>query len=258
MGWFAERRRRRVLATARRDHLPFAQTAARLPVLSGLSDDELRRLLDLVVLFVDEKSFQGARGLEVTPAMATSIAAQACLPVLNLGIGAYDGWSDVIVYPDEFVPQREVRDEAGVVHVTRNPMVGEAWLGGPVILSWNEVESIRGDYPDGFNVVVHEFAHKLDMRSGDANGCPPLHRDMNRGDWARAFGAAYGDLCRRADQGRWCALDPYATESPAEFFAVAVEAFFEIPHRLKRCYAEVYEQLRRYFRQDPVLRRTDY
>jgi len=258
VGWFKNRRRRRIVATAPRDHLPFAETAARLPVLGGLDSAETARLFDLVVLFLNEKSFQGARGIEVTPAMAVSIAAQACLPVLNLGFDSYDGWSDIVVYPDEFVPEREVRDDAGVVHVTRNPLVGEAWLGGPVILSWNEVEAERAARADGFNVVVHEFAHKLDMRSGNANGCPPLHRGMSQATWARAFVPAYEDLCRRADQGRYCALDPYATESPGEFFAVASEAFFEIPHRLKRCYSEVYEQLRQFYLQDPVLRRSDY
>ena len=127
---------------------------------------------------------------------------------------------------------------------------GQAWLNGPVILSWADVEN-AGD-ADGMNVVIHEFAHKLDMLNGDANGFPPLHRGMSREAWSTAFTAAYEDLCRRVDAGEDTEVDPYATESPAEFFAVISESFFEIPDLLRTVYPDVYAQLALFYRQDPA------
>jgi len=200
--------------------------------------------------------------------MRVEIAAQACILVLELGIEWYDGWTDVIVYPSQFMPEREEMDEAGVVHLTRDPMAGEAWLGGPVILSYEDV-ALAGDKHArvaGYNVVIHEFAHKLDMRNGDANGFPPLHRGMDFKAWKGAFSAAYDDFRARVERADRMperraqaaydalAMDPYASESPAEFFAVGSEAFFETPERLAPAYPAVYEQLALFYRQDPLAR----
>jgi len=240
------------------DEALWQELVAALPILRGIDAASLARLRTLTETFIARKDFQGAGGHSVTVSQSATIAVQACLLVLELGVENYRGWSEIIVYPDEFIPTREAVDAAGVVHITRNIMVGEAWLHGPVILSWSEVAPAAGHVGDGFNVVVHEFAHKLDMLNGNANGFPPLHRGMSRGAWTHAFEEAYADLCRRADGGRYCALDPYATESPGEFFAVASEAFFEIPNRLKRCYSQVYDQLGLFYRQDPASRRSDY
>ncbi|HEY2628691.1 MAG TPA: zinc-dependent peptidase, partial [Usitatibacter sp.] len=148
--------------------------------MRGLDGAEQSRLRDLSDAFIGKKRFSGTHGLEVTNAMRLDIAAQAAILVLELGIEWYDGWTDVIVYPAQFAPEREVMDEAGVVHVTNDPMAGEAWLGGPVILSYEDV-AMTGDEDQrvaGYNVVIHEFAHKLDMRSGEPNGFPPLHQGM--------------------------------------------------------------------------------
>jgi Mlc titration factor MtfA (ptsG expression regulator) len=141
-------------------------------------------------------------------------------------------------------------DHDGVQHHVEEPMTGESWLAGPVILSWEDAER-RGE-EQGYNVVIHEFAHKLDMLNGDANGFPPLHSGMSREDWSRVFGGAYEDFRARVERGEDTAVDPYAAESPAEFFAVLSEAFFEIPETVRAEHPELYAQLAAFYRQDPA------
>ena len=186
--------------------------------------------------------------------MKIAIAAQACILILNLGLDYYRDWVEVIVYPDEFVPGREYRNEHGLVQRDNHAYAGQAWLHGPVILSWASVSTAWKN--DGVNVVIHEFAHKIDMLNGDANGFPPLHADMNRQQWSETFTAAYEDLCRRVDQNEKADLDEYACESPGEFFAVVSETFFERPQMLERAYPAIYSQLSLFFRQDPLGRRV--
>jgi MtfA peptidase len=236
--------------------------------MRGLEAAEVERLRTLCERFLANKQFAGTHDLEISDRMQVEIAAQACILVLELGESWYDGWSEIIVYPSQFAPQREVVDEDGVVHVTQDAMAGEAWLGGPVILSYEDV-AMTGDEAlrvAGYNVVIHEFAHKLDMRNGDPNGFPPLHRDMVPSEWKRAFAAAYKDFLARVEaaealpearmQRAFDALpmDPYAAESAGEFFAVASEAFFETPERLAPAYPAIYEQLRLFYKQDPGAR----
>lgn len=253
MGWsFKAWRRRRVLRAHPLPDALWQRVAGRLRCLRGLNPDELARLRDGVALFLHAKHLSGAGGLSLSDEMRLTIAAQACILILNLDLDYYDGWAEVIVYPDEFVPDYEYTDEDGLVHRVRAPMSGEAWLGGPVILSWHD--AVGGHGIDGYNVVIHEFAHKLDMLNGDANGFPPLHRDMSRQSWSTAFGAAYADFCRRVDAGEDTAIDPYAAETPGEFFAVMSEAFFEMPLVVQREYPQVYGQLARFYRQDPAAR----
>jgi Mlc titration factor MtfA (ptsG expression regulator) len=253
MAWsFKAWRRRRILRQHAVPELLWQGVVARLSLLRGMTPDELRRLRDLTTLFLHAKQMSGAGGLAVTDGMRVTIAAQACLPILNLDLDYYDGWVEIIVYPDEFVPEYEYTDEDGLVHHVRAPMSGEAWLGGPVILSWHDAG--RGHEVDGYNVVIHEFAHKLDMLNGDANGFPPLHAGMSRQAWSAAFGAAYENFCARVDGGEDTAIDPYASETPGEFFAVMSEAFFEMPQVVKREYPEVYAQLGQFYRQDPAAR----
>ena len=249
---FKRWRRARIIARAPLDSAQWQRTLERLPFLRGLSVEERERLRQSVILFLHQKSIHGAGGLELDSEMQLLIAAQACLPILNLDIDYYRGWVEVIVYPDEFVPRVQYSDEAGVVHTERVPHTGEAWLQGPVILSWADVAPCV----DGVNVVVHEFAHKLDMLNGDANGFPPLHRGMSREAWSQAFGSAYADFCRRIEGGEEDAIDPYAAESPGEFFAVLSEAFFETPRTVIDLYPRVYDQLRLFYRQDPAARVT--
>ncbi len=223
-----------------------------LPLLDDLSEEETRRLADLALLLLRDKNLDPAQGLVLSEPMRLVIALQACLPILELGLDWYSGWYAVIVYPEEFVPEREVMGEDGVVWTEHEAKSGEAWEQGPIILSWADVEA--GMQRDGYNVVIHELAHKLDMREGTANGCPLLHAGMSPKRWTDAFAGAYDDLCRRVDDNEDTPIDPYATESPAEFFAVVSEYFFERPDLLHADYPEVYRQLRAFYRQDPLAR----
>lgn len=246
--------RHRALERAREkyDHADWRAAWEQLPLLDGLTSDEATSLCDLAVLFLRDKAIEAAQDIQLTDRMRLTIALQACLPILHLGLQWYSDWYAVILYPAEFRPKHEQVDEDGLVWVDDQPMSGEAWERGPVILSWDDV--IAGTERDGYNLVIHEFAHKLDMRDGVANGHPPLHADMNDREWAAAWSAAYDDLCQRVDAGDDTDIDPYGAESPAEFFAVCSEAFFEIPTRLRNDYPRVYEQLARFYRQDPAAR----
>ena len=252
MGLIRNWRRRRILQRKPVPQALWDAVTAELPVLTGLDTGEMARLRDLATLFLHEKAFDTAHGVELNDFMRLTIAALACLPILNLGLGWYRGWSVVMVYPAEFIPEREVEDEAGVVHVRREPLSGEAWDQGGVILSWEDVDD--SGWCDGYNVVIHELAHKLDMLGGGSDGFPPLHAGMSPEAWSSAFQAVYDDLGRRADAGEKTAIDPYAAEDPAECFAVLSEYFFEQPGLLKDSYPDVYEQLALFYRQDPAQR----
>lgn len=252
--WWDARRLAR--AHAGIDRRLWSVALGRLPLLAGLPPPETARLVDLAALFLADKTLEPTQGATLDPVMRLELALQACLPVLELGLDWYRGWHALVLYPDAFVPAREVIDPDGLVWVDDEPKSGEAWQHGPVILSLSD--AVAGRARDGFNVVIHEMVHKLDMQNGAPNGHPPLHRDMSNARWAADLGAAYADLCRRADAdpdgGDGLPIDPYATESPAEFFAVVSETFFELPHLLRDEYPAVYDQLRGFYRQDPATR----
>ncbi|MDP1645878.1 MAG: zinc-dependent peptidase [Thiobacillus sp.] len=250
MSWFGRWRRARILE---RHAIPldaFDAILARLPILHGLDASERTRLREAASLFIHDKTFSAAGGADVDDATQRVIALQACLLTLNLTDDSYQGWSEIILYPDEFLRDLEEIDEAGVVHRSRDILAGESWHGGPLVLSLADVAT--SGQADGVNVVLHEFAHKLDMLNGDANGFPPLHRGMDSASWARDFSAAYEDLCARIDAGEDTAIDPYATANPAEFFAVLTEVFFETPHLLDTEYPAIYRQLQQFYRQHPL------
>lgn len=248
---FGRWRRSRILKTHPIDDGLWAQTLGRYRFLQGLSEAEMERLKDRVVLFLHSKEIHGAGNLQLDDAMRLSLAVQACILILNLPEDWYDGWVEVIVYPDDFMPDVEWQDEYGVVHAGKEIRSGEAWLHGPVVLSWADVGE---DHADGINVVIHEFAHKLDMLNGDADGYPPLHQGMRRQAWTQAFTYAYEDFCQRVDRGDETPIDPYAAESPGEFFAVMSEVFFERPELVGDDYPDVYAQLAKFYRQDPYAR----
>ncbi len=215
-----------------------------------LGASEQAELRVLATRFLDRKAIEPAQGFELAQADRVLLATHACLPILKLGLDWYRGWHSVIVYPDVFVPRREHMDEAGVVHASSDMLAGEAWERGPVILSWRDVLE-SGKVP-GRNVVIHEMAHKLDMLQGDSNGFPPLHRDMDRQAWSRAFTQAWNRLHGDEREGLALPIDTYALESPAEFFSVASEHFFETPADLRAHLPEVYRQLAAFYRQQPV------
>jgi Mlc titration factor MtfA (ptsG expression regulator) len=243
-------RRARVLRTAALPDALWREALAALPFLDPYTPAELAQLRDLVVLFLDAKGIVGARGHEVTALQRVVIAVQACVPVLMLDLALYDGFENVIVYPDEFVPGWEWEDEAGVVHRVDDALAGEAMPRGPVVLSWPDVAASADWEATGMNLVIHEFAHKIDMAGGDANGCPPLPAGMAAGEWRQILAAAYGHFCARADRGEDTEIDPYAAESPGEFFAVLSEVFFADPLLLREEYPDVYAQFARFYRQD--------
>lgn len=251
---FRRWRRARVLRGAALPDALWQEALATLPFLALYTADELSRLRDLVVLFLDAKGIVGARGHQVTPRQRVVIAVQACVPVLNLDLSLYDGFENVIVYPGEFVPGWQWEDEAGVVHRIDDGLAGEAMPRGPVVLSWPDVEASADWDEAGMNLVIHEFAHKIDMASGDANGCPPLPAGMSVREWRQTLKAAYDDFCARQDQGEDTEIDPYAAESPGEFFAVLTEVFFADPTLLRHEYGDVYEQFARFYQQDPASR----
>ena len=221
-----------------------------LPLLRRLSPADRLHLRELAILFLHQKKFFGAHGLVVTEDMSLSIALQACLPILRLGLDWYRGWVTIVVYPGGFVPERIVVDEYGLEHRVRMPLSGEAWERGPVILSWEDAE--LGAALDGSNVVIHEFVHKLDMLNGRADGFPPLHDDMDPAHWTEVFTDAYADFQHKVDRGSITDIHHYAASEPAEFVAVLSEVFFEQPGVIYREYPEVYEKFRAFFRQDPL------
>jgi MtfA peptidase len=256
-------RRERALRNHAIDDALWQNTLDRLPFFGHLDDAERARLRECTTLFIAEKEFSTAHDLPLTDAMIVAIAAQACLPVLNLSLELYRGWVGVIVYPGEFVIRKTVEDEAGVVHEIEHDASGEAWEGGPVVLSWEDAQMTDGE--DAYNVVIHEFAHKIDMLNGEADGHPPLfrgwHAPLDSNAWNDVFDHAYDHFCAQVDAvppRRWgrfereSLIDPYAADHPSEFFAVCSEALFVQPVAFEREYPELYRLLARYYRQDPA------
>ncbi|PKL24911.1 MAG: hypothetical protein CVV47_06370 [Spirochaetae bacterium HGW-Spirochaetae-3] len=224
------------------------------PALSSLGDDDAAALRRLAAWFVDTKDFVPIGGSSLRESDAATIAVLACLPILRLGAAWYDDWSTILVAPDGFVHSMTSVDAAGVVTEYEDELSGRVTELGPVILSLPDV--LGSGFGDGYNVVVHEMAHKLDERDGALDGCPPLPRSIGRRAWREAFEAAYGDFLGRVERGAKRArlkrssrlpLDEYAAESPEEFFAVACETFFDAPARLERAYPAVFSLLREFF-----------
>lgn len=227
----------------------FSAAAARLPILDRLNTSELARLLSLASLFMHTKRFTAAGGADNTRSTQLAIALQACLLILNLDEQSYRGWQEIVLYPDAFLRPRQETDAAGVVHHSRDILSGESWHTGPLILSVSD--ALAGGQGSGHNVVLHEFAHKLDMLNGLSDGFPPLHRGMDSVSWERDFSAAYANFCNRVNT-EITVIDPYAATNPAEFFAVLSEVFFETPAVLHHEYPQVYLQMQQFYRQDPL------
>ena len=237
--------------------------------MRGLAAADNERLKALAERFLAGKHFSGTHDLEVTPQMRVVIAAQACILVLELGIEWYEGWSEIIVYPGQFAPEREVMDEDGVMHVTNDPMAGEAWLGGPVVLSYEDValDRRRGAARAGLqrrHPRVRAQARHAQRRPqripAAARGHEPRGLEAGASPRPTTISAAVSTRPTGSRPiGPQAALDalpidPYASETAGEFFAVASEAFFETPELLAPAYPAVYEQLRLFYRQDPLAR----
>lgn len=252
---FSAWRRKRTLARYPITPQQWQAVRERLPMLDGISDAEDHWLREACILFLLDKHLTCLPGVELDDEQRLMLAAQAQLPLLHLGeLNWYQGFHEIILYPDDFKSPQRHRDASGVEHVWDGEHSGEAWQQGPIIMAWNGVQASGGW--EAYNLVIHELAHKLDMLNGDANGLPPLHSSMPVDEWATAMQQAYDDLNQQLDANPAAetAIDPYAAENPAEFFAVTSEYFFSAPDLLHQAYPQVYHQLSMFYRQDPLAR----
>jgi Mlc titration factor MtfA (ptsG expression regulator) len=254
MGWIRDWKRKRVLEKHALDERMWRRVSVRLPFLAGLSADEIQRLKQMALVFLSEKEFSPVRGATLSEDDRLAIALQACLPVLELGLQWYDGWVGIIVHPADFRVRRTEVDDQGVVHTWDDELAGESWPGGPVVLSWDALDEAGSVAHGGVNVVIHEFAHMIDMADGEADGVPPIASRAARDAWVEVFDREFTRFCGRIEAGGQTSLDPYAAEHESEFFAVASEAFFESPTLLKQEFPGLYGLFAGFYRQDPAAR----
>lgn len=230
-------------------------TLLRYPFLAQRSAEDLAELRRLCSLFLAGKEFHGVAGFEVSDEIAVAVAAQACLPVLRLGLGWYDGFVGIVMHAGEVVAQRRYEDEDGIVHEYDEELAGEAKKGGPLMLAWQAIAVSDDPAEFGadavYNVVIHEFAHVIDMRDGLADGVPPLDA-AERERWIEVIDAEWETFCQRVDAGEDTLIDPYGAEAVEEFFAVAVEAFFVAPAAMRTEEPAMYALLAGFFKQDPA------
>ena len=250
--WWRARRAQRTLAQRAIPDALWQATLSRYPFIAALPSNRAQRLREMATLFLADKEFTATGGLEVTDDMAVAIAAQACLPVLEIGLEAYRGFVGIVVHADEVVAQRTMTDEIGIVHEYDEVLVGEAMDGGPVMLSWRDVAEAGATAERGYNVVIHEFIHVLDMVDGQADGVPPLRDRSAREHWRLVLEAGFERLRRQVDSGQEPFLDPYGAEAIEEFFPVAAEAFFVAPAAFRDEQPALYDLFADYFKQNPL------
>ena len=248
---FKRRRRRRLQQT------PLSAESLELldggvPYYGLLPPERRRELEGLVQVFLDEKRFEGCRGLEVTQEVRLTVAGNACVLLLGRPGDFYPLLSSILVYPNSFVAPVTHHHADGTVSEGDEVRAGESWGAGSVVLSWEDIaEDLWGEEP-GYNVIIHEFAHQLDEENPQAEGTPVLPDDGMAADWKRVLSREYDALVKAVDRRRPTLLDSQATESPAEFFAVATEAFFTIPCDLAAQHPALYGLLTKLYSQDPA------
>ena len=250
-GWMKGRRRRAFVAAEFPD-LWMGFLGANVPQYVRLGSLEQAKLRDDLRIFMAEKYWEGAGGLELSDEMKVTISAQACLLILCLDNDYYPNVQSVIVYPEGYRAPRRDHRPGGVVDERMEDRLGEAHGIGPVVLSWRSAREGVLNPHDGANVVFHEFAHKLDFVDGAADGVPRLYGKDQYDRWAEVMSAEFDKLVRASSLERETLLDPYGATNPAEFFAVCTECFFERPSELRQEHPRLYETLREYFRQDPA------
>jgi Mlc titration factor MtfA (ptsG expression regulator) len=222
-----------------------------IPVYARMPAPLRQQLHKLVQQFLLQKKFVGCEGLDVDDEMRVTIAGQACLLLLNRPSRVYPGLHAVLVYPSAFLVPRNHVDAAGVVTEMRQDLLGESWGDGRVVLSWDHVRRGAHDWTDGQNVVLHEFAHQLDSESGSNNGAPYLGSQDSYRSWAAVLSRDYANLRADAVYGQHSVLDHYGATSPAEFFAVATETFFEKPYQMAERHPALFAEFGKYYRVDP-------
>jgi len=250
-GIFRNRRRKRLRSQ------PFPQSwltiiKKNVPFYERLPQADQGELQGHIQVFLAEKCFEGCGGLELTDEIKVTIAAQACLLLLHRETDYYPRLITILVYPYAYVAKSVQPIGGGVVLEGETARLGEAWIAGVVVLSWDDVRQGASDLHDGHNVVLHEFAHQLDQQDGSADGVPILEHRSQYVTWARVLSDEYDQLRRDTEQCRTDVIDAYGATNPAEFFAVATECFFEKPIQLRRKHPQLYEELKAYYRQDPA------
>lgn len=228
------------------------RTRVRFPFLQRRDPEDEATLRRMTSLFLDCKEFTAAGGLRLTDDVAVAIAAQACLPVLRLGLDRYQGFVGIVVHPFAVRAQRQVVDEHGVAHEFEETLAGEAMQGGPVMLSWHDVRQAGRQVGEPYNVVIHEFTHVLDLADGVSDGVPLLPVDLPREHWCGTLTAEFQAFCHRVQAADTTLLDPYGAQGEDEFFAVASEAFFVAPQAFMHEHPTLYRLFCRFYRQDPA------
>ncbi|MBI9018918.1 MAG: zinc-dependent peptidase [Phycisphaerae bacterium] len=213
------------------------------PLYKKLPTDLQGQLQGLVNVFLAEKRFEGCGGQEITDEVRVTIAGQACLLLLNRKTRFFPKLQTILVYPSTYV---------GTSAQGGQSRLGESWQNGPIVLAWNSVTGGAVNMTDGQNVVIHEFAHRLDQEDGDADGAPILESRGSYTAWAQVLGAEYMQLVNKTGKHKRSVMNNYGATNPAEFFAVATETFFEKPKQMQKKHPELYEELKEYYNLDPI------
>ncbi len=221
-----------------------------IPVYHLLPDELKAQLLSHINIFLDEKRFEGCEGLEITDEIRVTIAAQACMLLLNRKPNYYPKLTSILVYPSNYIAKR-IERKGGIETVKEQARSGESWLHGTLVFSWDAVKHGASDIKDGHNVVFHEFAHRLDQEDGRADGAPILEHRTKYASWARVLSDEYEKLQKKARKRKRSVLRKYGATNPAEFFAVLTEAFFEKPKQLKKKHPDLYEEIKDFYKVDP-------
>ena len=224
----------------------------RMPYFRKMPVDLQLQLKQLVQVFLAEKKFIGCNGVVITDEIRVTVAAQACLLLLNKKTNFYPKLQTILVYPRAFVKEQQTKDAAGVQFTHKAVLAGESWDLGKVVLSWQDTIEGAQIPDDGRNVVIHEFAHQLDQENGRANGAPILEKGQNYQCWSDVFSKQFELLKKDANTGKPSLFDYYGATNPAEFFAVASEVFFEKAEQFHYEHPKLYRQLQQYYQVDPI------
>ncbi len=250
-GFFKRKRRRRLM----KQPIPpdwRGIIERNVPYYRHLPPEDQRELQGLIQVFIAEKRFEGCGGLRMTDEIRVTIAAQSCILLLHRDTDIYPDLFSILVYPDAYVAPAPGRDRMGAITEDLEVRLGESWNRGAIVLSWSDTLHGAADIHDGHNVVFHEFAHQIDIEDGRADGAPRLPKAAMYTAWARVLGHEYRALIDSIEHRQRTLLDRYGAKSPAEFFAVITEFFFERPIELKVLHPELYEELKGFYRQDPA------
>lgn len=224
----------------------------RFPYFHSMPADLQLQLKKKIQIFVAEKEFIGCNGIVIDDDIRITVAAQACLLLLNRRTDFYPKLKQILIYPDIFWVENQRTDPAGVVSAQRNVLSGESWEYGKVVLSWRTTVSDAAAPHDGSNVVIHEFAHQLDQENGPANGAPPLRNITDYPSWSAILDKEYRTLCVQARTQQPSLFSYYGATNPAEFFAVVSEVFFEQPLKVNELHPALYQELSQFYQLDPV------